>query len=279
MRADAGGPGERTYFLVACGSPSSSCECLVNVVSVCPDGRRTVELPRLLAIVVRVRGVEGEEQRTESISAASWARARHGSTRRPGAVDRGEPTRAKLGTCPRYSRRISPLVARNSPLLPPRRALSLSPPPIPAQTRHDRPQGNSQCAPSSRAPRALLTSPPGHRQLGSTPRRVRQRPQAKGQQRLGQRRRRDRLRRQARPPHRRPGLRLRPQGPPGRRPPRRHRPHPQGRPPPRRPLHPLRRQRRGSPQQQARDAGHAHRWRRERGPAHEGLGEDRQFGS
>ena len=103
----------------------------MNVVSVCPDGRRTVELPRLLAIVVRVRGVGGgdedeEEQRAESISAASWARARHGSTRRPGAVDRGEPTRAKFGTCPRYSRRISPLVARNSPLLPPRAALRLS---------------------------------------------------------------------------------------------------------------------------------------------------------
>ena len=119
----------------------------------------------------------------------------------------------------------------------------------------------------------------GHRQFGRTAGRVRQRPQTKSQQRLGQRRRRDRLRRQKGTSCQRSGLRERGQSTPRRCATCSHRAHEKECPETRRPLHPVRRQCCGAAEQQEGDVGDADRWCCQCGFEDERVGEDYQFGT
>ena len=118
---------------------------------------------------------------------------------------------------------------------------------------------------------------------------MRQRAQKQSQQRLGRRRRRDRLHREARAadqPRSRHGRGLgragglqRAQGSARRRATRGHRAQSEARAAARRTAGAVRRQRGGAAEQQARDAGHAHRRGRQRGPADEGVGKDSEPGT
>ena len=119
----------------------------------------------------------------------------------------------------------------------------------------------------------------GHRQLGSAPGRVRQRPQAKGQQRLGFRWGRDCLCRQTRTPNSCIRDRQCYQGPQRRRPTRRDRPDTESSQKTRRPFRQVRRQCCRASKQQARNAWDTYRRCGERRPSHERMGQDCELGS